>query len=327
MKLKEVKMNTILEKLSKMGIVPVIALNNSKDAAPLAKALCDGGLPCAEVTFRTDAAAESIRIMTSQFPDMLVGAGTVLTTEQVDAAIEAGAKFIVSPGLNPKIVKYCVDKDILIVPGCTNPSDIEQAIECGLETVKFFPAEASGGLEMIKAMSAPYTKMKFMPTGGINAKNLNTYLDFSKVIACGGSWMVSQELITNGEFDRITELTKDAVSSMLGFELAHVGFNLNSETEADSLADTFESMLGFKKKVGTGSIFAGTGIELLKSPYLGSNGHLAIKTNFINRAVFHLNLRGFEFDMSTAKYDEKENLKTIYMNNVYGGFALHLIQK
>ena len=310
-----------------MGIVPVIALNNAADAAPLAKALCDGGLPCAEVTFRTDAAAESIQIMTKEFPDMLVGAGTVLTTEQVDAAVEAGAKFIVSPGLNPKIVKYCVDKGILIVPGCTNPSDIEQAIECGLEAVKFFPAEASGGLEMIKAMSAPYTSMKFMPTGGINAKNINSYLDFSRIIACGGSWMVNQELISNGDFERITELTRDAVSQMLGFEMAHIGINLNTESEADSLANTFEKMLGFKKKTGTGSIFAGTGIELLKSPYLGTNGHVAIKTNYIHRAIFHLNLLGFEFDMDTARYDEKENLKTIYLKNEYGGFALHLIQK
>lgn len=320
-------MDIILEKLSQLGIVPVIALNNSKDAAPLAKALCNGGLPCAEVTFRTEAAADAIQIMTKEFPDMLVGAGTVLTTHQVDAAIQAGAKFIVSPGLNPKIVNYCVDKGILIVPGCTNPSDIEQAIECGLKVVKFFPAEASGGLEMVKSMSAPYPKMKFMPTGGINAKNLNSYLDFNRIIACGGSWMVNQDLITNGDFDRIAELTSDAVSQMLGFELAHVGFNLSGEAEADELATTFEKMLGFKKKIGTGSIFAGTGLELLKTTYLGVNGHIAIKTNYMNRAIFHLNLRGFEFDMNTAKYDEKENLKSIFFKNEYGGFALHIIQK
>ncbi|MDF2543932.1 MAG: hypothetical protein K0S47_3650 [Herbinix sp.] len=320
-------MNQLLEKLSQLGIVPVIALNKSEDAAPLAKALCNGGLPCAEVTFRTDAAADAIQIMTKEFPEMLVGAGTVLTTEQVDAAMNTGAKFIVSPGFNPRIVKYCVDKGILIIPGCTSPSDIEQAIEYGLEAVKFFPAEASGGLEMIKAMSAPYTKMKFMPTGGINAKNLNSYLDFNRIIACGGSWMVSQDLIAKGDFDRITELTTDAVSSMLGFEVAHVGLNLNTESEADDLANTFEKMLGFKKKIGAGSIFAGTGLELLKSPYLGANGHIAIKTNYINRAIFHMNLRGFDFDMSTAKCDENGNLKTIYLQNEYGGFALHLIQK
>lgn len=320
-------MNQLLEKLSNLGIVPVIALNRPEDAAPLAKALCDGGLPCAEITFRTDAAAKAIQIMTQEFPNMIVGAGTVLTTDQVDAAIQAGAMFIVSPGFNPKIVKYCIDKNILILPGCTNPSDIEQAIEFGLEAVKFFPAEASGGIEMIKAMAAPYTKMKFMPTGGISAKNLTTYLDFNRIIACGGSWMVNQDFIKNGEFNRILELTKDAVSSMLGFEIAHVGINMDGEAEADTLADTFENMLGFKKKVGTGSIFAGTGLEILKSPYLGANGHIAIKTNYINRAIFHLSLRGFTFDMDTAKYDENNNLKTIYLKNEFGGFALHLIQK
>ncbi len=320
-------MNIILEKLSKLGIVPVIVLNNSEDAAPLAKALCNGGLPCAEVTFRTEAATKSIEIMTREFPDMLVGAGTVLTTDQVDAAMQAGAKFIVSPGFNPNIVKYCLEKGILIIPGCTNPSDIEKAIECGLEVVKFFPAEACGGLEMMKAISAPYTKMKFMPTGGISTKNLTSYLGFDRVVACGGSWMVNQDLIMSGNFNRITELTNDAVSLVLGFELEHIGINLNGEAEADSLANTFEKMLGFKKKVGTSSIFAGTGLELMKSPYLGTNGHIAIKTNHINRAIYHLNLRGIEFDMDTAKYDENENLKSLYLKNEYGGFALHLIQK
>ncbi len=320
-------MNIILEKLSKLGIVPVIVLNNSEDAAPLAKALCNGGLPCAEVTFRTEAATKSIEIITREFPDMLVGAGTVLTTDQVDAAMQAGAKFIVSPGFNPNIVKYCLEKGILIIPGCTNPSDIEKAIECGLEVVKFFPAEACGGLEMMKAISAPYTRMKFMPTGGISTKNLTSYLGFDRVVACGGSWMVNQDLIMSGNFNRITELTNDAVSQVLGFELEHIGINLDGEAEADSLANTFEKMLGFKKKVGTSSIFAGTGLELMKSPYLGKNGHIAIKTNHINRAIYHLNLRGIEFDMDTAKYDENDNLKSLYLKNEYGGFALHLIQK
>ena len=166
-------MNEVLEKIQKIGIVPVVVLNDAKDAAPLAKALCDGGLPCAEVTFRTEAAEESIRIMAEQFPQMLVGAGTVLTTEQVDRAVAAGAKFIVSPGLNPKVVKYCIEKGVPVTPGTANPSDVEQAIELGLEVVKFFPAEAAGGLNMIKSMAAPYTNMKFMPTGGINAKNIN----------------------------------------------------------------------------------------------------------------------------------------------------------
>ena len=166
---KENRMDQVLEEFSKIGIIPVIALEDAADAEPLAKALIDGGLPCAEVTFRTDAAEESIRIMAETYPQMLVGAGTVLTIEQVDRAVNAGAKFIVSPGINPKVVSYCVEKNIPVMPGCANPSDIEQAMELGLDVVKFFPAEANGGLPAIKAMSAPYHKMSFMPTGGINA--------------------------------------------------------------------------------------------------------------------------------------------------------------
>ena len=204
-------MNAVLEQMGKIGIIPVVVLNDAKDAAPLAKALCEGGLPCAEVTFRTDAAEESIRIMAEQFPQMLVGAGTVLTTEQVDRAVAAGAKFIVSPGLNPKVVKYCVDKGIPVTPGTCNPSDVEQAIELGLDVVKFFPAEAAGGLKMIKAMAAPYVGMKFMPTGGINAGNVRAYLSYDRILACGGSWMVSGKMVEAGEFDKIKEMTAEAV--------------------------------------------------------------------------------------------------------------------
>ena len=205
-------MNEILKKIQETGIIPVVVLEDAKDAAPLAQALIDGGLPCAEVTFRTEAAEECIRIMAEQFPDMLIGAGTVLTTDQVDRAVAAGAKFIVSPGLNPRIVKYCVEKGITITPGCTNPSDIEQALENGLEVVKFFPAEPAGGLNMIKAMAAPYVGVKFMPTGGINAQNVKDYLKYDRIIACGGSWMVSGALVKEGNFEKITELTKEAAA-------------------------------------------------------------------------------------------------------------------
>ena len=215
MKLKKKKekkiMNEVLEKIQKIGIVPVVVLNDAKDAEPLAKALCNGGLPCAEVTFRTDAAEESIRIMSEKYPEMLVGAGTVLTTEQVDRAVAAGAKFIVSPGLNPKIVKYCVEKNIPITTRICTPSEAEQAIENGLEVVKFFPAEPAGGLKMIKAMAAPYTGLKFMPTGGINATNVKEYLAYDKILACGGSWMVKGSLVEAGEFDKIEAMTKEAV--------------------------------------------------------------------------------------------------------------------
>ncbi len=320
-------MNKILEEISQYGIVPVVALDKPEDARPLAKALCTGGLPVAEVTFRTDAAEEAIGIMSKEFPDMLVGAGTVLTCEQVDRAVNAGAKFIVSPGLNPTVVKYCVEKNIPITPGCANPSDIECAMELGLDVVKFFPAEAIGGLKMIKAMSAPYGKIKFIPTGGINADNLISYLDFKKTLACGGSWMVNKELVNAGRFDEIEELTRTAVTAMLGFKLKHVGINGSSENEALSLADTFNAMFGFAPKNGNSSVFAGGAIEMMKTPYLGTHGHIAIETNYIQRAIFHLEKRGFEFDENTRKYDVKGELTAIYFKGEFGGFAIHLVQK
>ena len=203
-------MMDIAEMFQKLGVVPVVVLEDTKDAVPLAKALVEGGLPCAEVTFRTEAAEESIRLMTEQFPEMLVGAGTVLTREQVDAAVAAGAKFIVSPGFDPEIVDYCLEKEIPVFPGCVTPSEVAQAVKRGLKVVKFFPAEPAGGVSMIKAMAAPYVGIKFMPTGGINAKNLEDYLSFDKIICCGGSWMVKGELVNNGEFDKIRELTAEA---------------------------------------------------------------------------------------------------------------------
>lgn len=317
-------MNDTLVKLSQIGIVPVVALNDIKDARPLAKALCDGGLPCAEVTFRTDCAEEAIRTMTAEFPQMFVGAGTVLTTEQVDRAVGAGAKFIVSPGLNPEVVKYCVDKNIPVTPGCANPSDIEQALALGLDVVKIFPAEAIGGLKLIKSMAAPYVNMKFMPTGGINAKNLNDYLAYDRIVACGGSWMVSADLVNAGKFDEITALTKEAVKNMLGFRIKHIGINSPDETAAASTANAFATFFGFDKNEAVGSYFCGEGVEVMKSQGKGTMGHIAVGCNSVDRAVYHLSAQGVEFDMDTALYNEKGAMKFIYLKGEFGGFALHL---
>lgn len=320
-------MSNVLEQIGAYGIVPVVVINKIEEAKPLAKALCDGGLPVAEVTFRTACAKEAISIMAKEFPEMLIGAGTVLTIEQVDEAVEAGAKFIVSPGLNPKVVKYCVDKGIPVTPGCANPSDIEQAIELGLNVVKIFPAEAVGGIKLIKSMAGPYTNMKFMPTGGINAKNLNDYLSFDRIIACGGSWMVDPSLVAAGEFDKITEMTREAVTQMLGFELAHVGINAESEAAASEIAAGFDGLFNTSIKEGNSSIFAGKGIEVMKSPYLGAKGHIAYKTNYIERAVAYLKAKGVKINEESAKYNAKGKLAAIYLKEEIGGFAIHLLQK
>ncbi len=203
-------MKTIAEQFYNYGVVPVVVLEDAKDALPLAKALTEGGLPCAEVTFRTNAAEESIKRMCEEYPDMLVGAGTVLTTEQVGRALSAGAKFIVSPGFDPKVVDHCLERGIPVFPGCVTPSEVAQAVRRGMNVLKFFPAEQAGGVAMIKAIAAPYTTVKFMPTGGIHAKNLGDYLSCDKVICCGGSWMVKGDLISKGEFGKIRELAEEA---------------------------------------------------------------------------------------------------------------------
>ncbi len=205
-------MNEMNTKISNIGVVPVIKLNNpERDAAPLAKALCEGGVPVAEVTFRAAGADTAIKLMKEACPDMLVGAGTVLTIEQVDKAIAAGAEFVVTPGFDPEIVKYCVEKNMPIYPGCTTPTDYHAALKFGLEVLKFFPAEQSGGLAKIKAMSAPFPMFKVMPTGGIGLNNLKEYLSCPVIAACGGSYMVTADLIDNQKWDEITELCKKSV--------------------------------------------------------------------------------------------------------------------
>ena len=205
-------MEKMLQQIGEMGVIPVIKIDRVEDAVPLAKALVEGGMPCAEVTFRTAAAPEAIRAMSEAYPEMLIGAGTVLTTEQADTAVECGAKFIVSPGLNPETVKHCLKKGYPILPGVCTPTEVEAGLALGLDHLKFFPAEAAGGVKMIKAMAAPYTSVKFMPTGGINVGNIKDYLTCKAVFACGGSWMVPGDMITNGEFDKIKALVAEAVA-------------------------------------------------------------------------------------------------------------------
>lgn len=320
-------MHPVLEQISQIGIVPVIKIDDVEKAVPLAKALAAGGIPCAEVTFRTAQGEEAIRRIALAMPEVLVGAGTVLTCEQVDRAISAGAKFIVSPGLNPKVVAYCAEKGIPVTPGCANPSDIEQALELGLEVVKFFPAEQAGGLDYIKAISAPYTTLKFMPTGGINAANIVKYLSFEKIMACGGSWMVTADLLNAGNFDEITRLCKEAVHLTLGFELAHIGINAENGDAALKAARMFEALFGFSVKEGNSSVFAGKYVEVMKQPYLGKNGHIAIGTNNADRAVAYLERQGFAFNRESAKKDAKGKLTAVYLQEEIAGFAVHLVGK
>lgn len=243
-------MNDVLQKIYEIGIIPVIAINDADKAVPLAKALVAGGLPAAEVTFRTEAAEEAIKRIVAEVPEMLVGAGTVLTKDQVDRAQAAGSKFMVSPGFNPEITKYALSKGINFMPGTATPGEMEQAMSMGLDAVKFFPAEQNGGVAKLKAVAGPYKNLRWMPTGGVNAKNLMDYLSFDKIIACGGTWMVKADLIEAGNWDEITRLTKEAVTNMLGFEIKHIGINSADEAEATATAGTFASLFSFDSVVG-----------------------------------------------------------------------------
>ena len=316
-----------LQKLSLAGLVPVIAIDDANDAVPLCKALSDGGLPVAEITFRTAAAEEAIRKVREALPDVLLCAGTVLTTDQVDRAVNAGAAAIVSPGLNPEVVRYCLSKGIPVCPGTANPSDLEVALSLGLKAVKVFPAEAIGGIKLIKSMAAPYGDLKFMPTGGINENNMLDYLAFDKILCCGGSWMVPKDAIAAKDWAKITALTRSAVDKMLGFELRHIGINSGDPEQAMKDAKLLSSLLGWEIKDGNSSIFCGTGFEMMKKPFRGTHGHIAIGCTSVARAKWHLEQRGFVFEDESTASVKNGKMVAIYLKDEIAGFAVHLVQK
>ncbi len=317
--------NQLLKTLSNIGIVPVIAIEDAGKAVDLANALTRGGLPAAEITFRTAAGEEAIRQVAQHCPEVVVGAGTVLNLDQCDRAIAAGAKFIVSPGYNEALVDHCIEKGVLVFPGCVNASDMTRAVNAGLKVVKFFPAEQSGGVAFLKAL-APVLPLNFMPTGGVNTKNLMDYLGFDRIAACGGTWMVKKDLIEGERWDEIEAICKDAVKTMLGLRLVHVGVNCTDEGEAEKAAKTFCALLDLEYKPGNSSIFAGSLVECMKSPYLGKNGHIAIGANNVDRAIYHLARKGVAFNESTRKTDAKGNTTVIYLKDEVGGFAIHLVK-
>ena len=314
-------MNEVLQTLSNIGIVPVIAIDDAAKAVPLAKALAAGGLPAAEVTFRTAAAEDAIRAIAKEVPDMVLGAGTVLTVEQADRAMAAGATFIVAPGYDPNVTQHVISKGGIMVPGTSTAGEMQQAMNQGCEVVKFFPAEANGGVAMLKNIGAALKGCRWMCTGGVNSKNVNDYLGYSQIVAVGGTWMCKSDVIKAGKWDEITAICKEAVRTMLGFSLAHVGINCANEGEAEQTAKTLCALFGLEYKAGSSSIFAGSAVECMKAPYLGKNGHIAIGTNSLDRAIYHLGRQGVEFDESTRKP------KAIYLKGEVGGFAIHLVQK
>lgn len=316
----------VLKRLSAAGIVPVVVLENADDAADTARALLAGGIDVMEITFRTAAAAESIRRVAQEVPEMLVGAGTVLNLEQCKLAVECGAKFIVSPGYDEEVVSWCCENGVAVTPGCVTPTEIMMALKHGLKVLKFFPANIYGGLNAIKALAGPFGGVKFIPTGGVNAANIAEFAVSPFIHAVGGSWVCPKADISAHNFDKITALCLESRKALLGFELAHVGINCENADESKDLMDVFARAFGYAAKPGNSSNFAGADIEIMKSMYLGKNGHLAIRTNKISAAIAELEKLGFSVDMDTAKY-KGDKMVAVYLKGEFGGFAVHLLQK
>ena len=316
----------VSERLARSAVVPVVVLDDAKDAVATAKALLAGGVDVMEITFRTAAAADSIKAVAENCPDMLVGAGTVITLEQCKKAVECGAKFIVAPGFDEEVVRWCVENGVAVTPGCVTPTEIMAAMKLGLKVVKFFPAGVYGGLSAMKALSGPFGGIRFIPTGGVNAQNLGEFIAAPYVHAVGGSWVCPKADIAAGNFDKITELCAQAKEALLGYEVAHIGINCESADASMAVCEALNRAFGLPVKAGNSSNFASTGIEVMKSMYLGRNGHIAIRTNALPAAVAELEKRGFVCDPSTAKY-KGERMTAIYLKEEFGGFAVHLLQK
>ncbi len=306
-----------------VGVVPVVKIDDAKKAVPLAKALIKGGLPVAEITFRTDAAEEAIKNITKECPEMICGAGTVINPEIAKKAVAAGATFIVSAGLNPETVKWCNENNVPVVPGVCTPSEIELGLSLGLDTLKFFPAEASGGVGMLKNFAGPFPNVKFMTTGGISTANIRDYAKASNVITIGGSWMVKADLIENEKWDEITKLCEEATLAVQGLEFAHMGINTGSEKEAQDAARLF-SLFGMDINNGNSSIFMNKDIEIMKSPFYGKNGHIGFKCIDLERTVYYFSKKGFTLNEESVKRDAKGKMKVCYFNEEIAGFAIHL---
>lgn len=316
----------VINRLSKIGIIPVVRIDELQDSVPLAKALFQGGIDCAEITFRSAHAKDAIQLITNQLPDMLVGAGTVLSIQQAQEAVEAGAKFIITPGFNQRIVEWCIDNDILIIPGISSASEIEMALAYSLEYVKFFPAQSSGGAKKIKDLSAPYQHIKFIPTGGINASNMHEYLSLPCVEAIGGSFMLEEEAIKQKDFAKIETLSKNAIRDMLSYELIHLGIDSESKQEADKIAKLLCHLFHFPLYEKPNSTFAGKGFEIRFEKGNAKHGHFGIYTPYPEKALYHLAKLGIHCKEDTITRNKKTNrINFAYLDLEIAGFQVHLI--
>lgn len=317
----------VKSRLYEAGLVPVIKPAAGVSGEALANALYRGGVYAAEVTFRAAGAAELIAEMRKARPELIVGAGTVLSEDQADEAVEAGAQFCVAPGFNERVTAHCISLGVPFVPGVSSATQIEAAMEAGLDFVKFFPAEQSGGLAAIKALAAPYANMSFMPTGGVNEENLNAYLAFKKIVCCGGSWLTPETMMKSGDYAGIEALCAKATKKMLGYSIEHIGINCAEDQEAIAGAELLKKAFGFETRETPVSVFAGEKAELMKRGGRGKCGHVAIGTTKAERAMARIKTAGFTFDETSFKRDETGHICFAYLNEEICGFAWHLIER
>jgi len=316
----------IITQLGNEGLIPVVVIENADVAVDTARALLDGGLGVMEITMRTEAGINSIRNVLRAYPNMLVGAGTVLTLNKAKESVDAGARFIVAPGFNDEIVAWCVENNIPIIPGCVTPTEIEHALSYGLNVLKFFPANIYGGIEGMKALNGPFQMVSFIPTGGISEANLADYADKPFVHAIGGGFLTKPADIKKGNFENITKTATASINTLLGFKLAHLGINCQGSSESEQPGRALEKAFHFEFLPGSSSDFAGREFEMTKGTNLGVKGHIAIHTNSMKRAVYHLEKRGFSVDPATT-IEKSGKMIAVYLKDSFGDFAIHLLQK
>lgn len=313
-------MNNVMEQIHLNALVPVIVLESANQAVPLAGAILRGGLNVAEVTFRTACAAEAIANMTAAYPDMLVGAGTVLTVADARRAVEAGAKFIVSPGFDADVVAWCQQAGVPVIPGITTATEVQRALAMGLDTVKLYPANLLGA-GYVKALSDVYPNLKIMTTGGIGLDNMQEYFQNTAVTAVGGSWLCPKNLIREGQFEKIEEIIRNSINRLFEFKLLHIGLNSQDAQQAQEFGSAFATMFNLPLIELPGAYFAGTMMEIVKKPFLGAHGHIAISTRYMDRAMAYFERRGYSFRPAEG---ERKDLVAVYFQQEVGGFAIHL---
>ncbi|MBQ9812573.1 MAG: bifunctional 4-hydroxy-2-oxoglutarate aldolase/2-dehydro-3-deoxy-phosphogluconate aldolase [Thermoguttaceae bacterium] len=311
-----------MEMIEKVGLLPLVNVSDPGKAVPIAKALADGGIPIVEVTLRDKTALESLANIHKELPDTLVGAGTVKSPEQAAAALDAGADFIVSPGVNPSTIKYCQEKGVAIVPGAVTATELELGTSLGLDVFKFFPADLSGGLDVIKALRGPFGNVRFVPTGGVSLANMKPYVEDPAILAIGGSFLTPKEAVAASDWASVTKTAERAVEISLGFAMGHVGINCNSVDEANTTAGWFNDRFGLKPREIDISFFAGSAVEAMKKPSFGEHGHIGIACNSIARALYHLERKGLKFRF--FKTNPEGKIIAAYLEEEVGGFAVHL---